>query len=490
MSASEQQQEGNPAVSGAPESERDATPRIMVGTWAGELAVVEARTGKVCWLRRTKREPGAFQLEGDVAVSVSGMPFAVRRRINSPRLDEAVRRELHVAQETTPAQLEARAAGDGRLLWTYAHPAVMRRLYIEADAGVIVTASDRHSEADSPSAQAFDAATGALLWEIAGENTPSGIVTLRASRGGRLYADLRDTREAITALDMRTGARLWQRALSDHWVLSPDGALIAEHRSIYDEAWHLTGFTMTLIDARDGSNLASAPTPGVIRQLTNDGIVYLDMNYHEEATWIAAVNARTGTELWRTLDVDHDNLTLDGTILSYSRGVQGTGAVEIGALDAATGERLWRWRTPASLDELLRLWGARRMPLMLWDSTEKSAATLANIIGKPWFRLRRPPSHFREPPRRMSPRMRLRGIGQDIAHHITLPLWQEVTEGHWRHPWHLRGGMNASWLAARWGIVFLGTWLGLFALDARDGRLLWHALSTLDLSYVPPTLAP
>ena len=55
---------------------------------------------------------------------------------------------------------------------------------------------------------------------------------------------------------------------------------------------------------------------------------------------------------------------------------------------------------------------------------------------------------------------------------------------------HLRGGMNASWLAARWGIVFLGTWLGLFALDARDGRLLWHALPTLDLSHVAPALAP
>jgi outer membrane protein assembly factor BamB len=50
--------------------------------------------------------------------------------------------------------------------------------------------------------------------------------------------------------------------------------------------------------------------------------------------------------------------------------------------------------------------------------------------------------------------------------------------------------MNANWLAARWGIVFLGTWLGLFALDAATGQLLWHALPTIDLSFVDPALAP
>ena len=75
---------------------------MMVGSAAGELAVVEARTGQVCWLRRTKCEPGMFVMEGDAAISVTGMPFAVRKQISSAGLDDSIRQQIHVAQEATP----------------------------------------------------------------------------------------------------------------------------------------------------------------------------------------------------------------------------------------------------------------------------------------------------------------------------------------------------------------------------------------------------
>ncbi|HEX5442000.1 MAG TPA: hypothetical protein VFW76_14010, partial [Ktedonobacterales bacterium] len=140
--------------------------------------------------------------------------------------------------------------------------------------------------------------------------------------------------------------------------------------------------------------------------------------------------------------------------------------------------------------ELLRLWGPRRMPAMLWDSTEKSLATLWAIVGQPWFRLRRPLLRAGVPQRRRTPGRWLRDIQRGLANNIGWPLWQEFLWGHWRHPWQLDGAMNANRLAARWGIVFLGTWLGLFALDAATGRLLWHALPTIDLSSVDPALAP
>src|SRR6185312_1485608 len=268
-----------------------------------------------------------------------------------------------------------------------------------------------------------------------------------------------------------------------------DGALVGEHRTSHDDNGHPRRMSLTLIDARDGSELASIPTTGVIRQLTDDGIAYVDRNYYEEATWIAAVDVRTGEELWRTQDVAHDYLALDGRTLCYSRLVRGATA-EVGALDAATGEPLWRWRSPASLNELLHLWGTRRTPLMLWDSAEKSVATIREIVRQPWFRLRRSPLQVRMGRPRQSPGMMLRSVGRGITQNVVWPLWHEMAEGQWRHPWQLHGAMNANWLAARWGIVFLGTWLGLFALDASDGRLLWHALPTLDLSYVAPALAP
>ncbi|HET9978942.1 MAG TPA: PQQ-binding-like beta-propeller repeat protein, partial [Ktedonobacterales bacterium] len=294
-------------------------------------------------------------------------------------------------------------------------------------------------------------------------------------RGGRVYARRRDSLEQITALDIRTGEQLWQRRCQDPRVFSPSGALIGEPHANYDEAENRTRYAITLIDARDGSDLASFPTTGAIHQLSDEGIAYVDSNYYEDASWIAAVDARTGEELWRAPDVAHDYLALDGRMLCYSRLHMRERIVEIGALNAATGERLWQWRTPASLTELLRLWGAVRMPLMLGDSAKRMATVLGSIVSQehPFAQaVKGRPMRGKKPaPRR-----------QAFRH--------EFYHGQWRHPWQLHGANNANWLVARWGIVFLGTWLGLFALDARDGRLLWHALPTLDLSHVAPALAP
>lgn len=481
------QQHGHSAhIFNTGEDQRATTPRIMVGSDAGELAVVEARTGRVCWLRRTKCERGMFVMEGDAAIYVTGMPFAVRKRINSPKIDEAIRQQIHIAQEGTPAQIEARRASDGALLWTYAHPKVVRRLYFEADAGTVISTSTRHIDADAPTMQAFDAATGTLLWERRdGSVGRWNIVTLHAAHGGRLYARLNEDFRQITTLDIHSGRPLWERHDYDHWVFCPSGALIGEQRFDYDHYG-----TVALIDARDGTEVSRFRTDGVIRHLTDDGIAYFGGNTYEDATWIAAVNARTGEELWRTPDVPHYQLALDGPILTYRLGIPGTGNIELGALDAMTGERLWQWRSPDSLGELLRLWGLGRMPLMLWDSAEKSVTTLASIVGRPWFHLRRPPSRFRVPSRQQTLGERLRDIRRELAINVGWPLWHEFSQGRWRHPWQSHGAMNDDWLAARWGMVFLSTSLGLFALDATDGHLLWHALPTVDLSSVAPALAP
>lgn len=462
-------------ASGDSVNQRETTPRLMVGSEAGEVAVVEARTGRVCWLRSTKCEPGMFVMEGDAAISVTGMPFAVRKQIDSARLDESIRRQMHVAQETTPAHMEARRASDGALLWTYAHPKVRRRLFFASDVGIVVSVSDRHIDADAPTMQAFDATTGALRWERKGQSGQGSIVTLRGARGGRVYTSLNDSFEQITALDIVSGRPLWERHLSDYWVLSQSGALIGEQRTYYE--YHDHSGVIALIDTRDGTEMSSFPTDGVIRHLTDDGIAYVDGNTYEDATWIAAVNARTGEELWRTSDTPHYQLALDGAILCYSRMVMNERIVEVGALDAATGKALWRWRSPGSLGELLRLWGMRHMPLMLWDSARKSATVAASIVT-----LRHP---IGEAVRR---RTHTRGRRRPSARWIALR--HEFNNGHWRRPWQLHGANNANWMAARWGMVFLGTWLGLFALDAASGRLLWHALPTIDLSFVDPALAP
>ncbi len=475
------------------ERKRETPPRLMVGSLAGlagEVAVVEARTGHVCWVRRTGRIHGAFALDHQAAYLAPGGSYALQKRLQRAESDSV---EWHRAAAALdiPTPLEARRAHDGTLLWTHIHPLVTGQMHVEVESGVVIAANPRHFEAGAPDIQALDAASGRPLWTLGqlGELGDGGDdAQLFAARGGRVYTHLHAHHappDEIFALEIRSGQPLWQRRHPEHWVFSPNSALIGEQRPNYDRPG-----AIALLHAHDGSELASFPTEGVIHQLSDEGIAYTDMNYYQEATWIAAMDARTGAELWRTTDVAHDYLALDGSILCYSRTNPGMGNVEIGALDAATGERLWQWHSPDSLGELLHLWGARRMPAMLWDSTEKSVATLREIVWQPWFRLRRPPSRSRFPQQRRTPGRRLHDIGHSIANNVGLPLWREFTQGHWRHPWRVDNAVNANWLVARWGIVFLGTWLGLFALDAATGRLLWHALPTIDLSFVDPALAP
>ncbi len=456
------------------ESQRETMPRLMVGSvvgLAGKVAVVEARTGHVCWMRRTGRIHEALALDGHAAYLAPGGSFALQQRLQRAESDSA---EWHrvAAQLDTPTQLEARWASDGALIWTHVHPLVTGQMHVEVDSGVVIAANPRHFKEGAPDIQAFDAASGSPLWTLGtlGQlGSHEDDAQLIRVCGGRVYTQLTASREQITVFDIHSGRQLWERPFNDYWVFSPSGALIGEQR--YDDAHP----RVTIIDAHNGSEISSFPTDGVIRHLTDNGIAYVDGNTYEDATWIAALDARTGEERWRTHDAPHDHLALDGAVLSFSRVIPEKGYVEIGALDTATGERLWQWHSPDSLGELLRLWGLRHTPLMIWESAKRMATVLETIFRQEHFitqALRGRHVRGRKP----SPRR------QALRH--------EFHHGQWRRPWRLHGSNNANWLAARWGIVFLGTWLGLFALDAATGRLLWHALPTIDLSYINPALAP
>lgn len=464
------------------EGQRETTTRLMVGSWAGEAAVVEARTGRVCWLRRTGRELGTLAMNNGVAYLAMDITYAGMKRLSSARDLDPERRQRLIAQVNIPSHLEARRASDGALLWTYTHPKITGRLHVEAGRGMVVVSNPRHFEADDPPIQVFDGMTGDLLWQVEGRNAQWSTDRLVAVREGHVYARLGEhSDETATALDLHTGEPLWRHTWHNPWIFSPNGALIGERPSMSN---------MLLIDARDGAELADIPLRGMLHLLTDDGIAYVSTRDGPNDTWLAALDARTGNQIWRVVGLGADSIALDGQILCYARTLPEQHTVEVGALDAATGARLWQWRSPGSLGELLRLWGPRRMPAMLWDSTEKSVATVREIVWQPWFRLRRPRWPVRIPQRRQTPGMVLRGIQRGIAGNVGWPLWHEFSQGHWRHPWQVNDATNANWLAARWGIVFLGTWLGLFALDAATGRLLWHALPTIDLSFVDPALAP
>lgn len=473
MSDSGRQQGQNASIAVAHEGQRAATPRIMVGTWNGELAVVEARTGRVCWLRRTGRQIGTHALDEEAVYVAPSYSLAMFHRLS--RTPQGGEWERLAAQLDAPAQLMALRASDGALMWTYADWKIGGHVRIVTDAGVVVAAGGGQFGSEAATMYAIDAATGARLWMAEGSAASGGIDRIITACGGRVYVHLAGDYGIVTALDIRTGERLWRRQWHSIGPFSPSGTLAIEQRMAYDETSGWTG-NLALIAATDGSELAKIPLSGSVRLLTDDGVVYVKAIDDMREPWIAAIDARTGGELWRTsAGIIADYLALDGGMLYYSRLHTPERIVEIGALDAATGERLWQWRTPANLTELLHLWGPRHTPLMLGNSAKRMATVLGSIVSQehPFAQaVKGRPMRGKKPaPRR-----------QAFRH--------EFYHGQWRHPWQLHSANNANWLAARWGVVFLGTWLGLFALDARDGRLLWHVLPTLDLSFVAPALAP
>ncbi|HKW22503.1 MAG TPA: hypothetical protein VJO13_14055, partial [Ktedonobacterales bacterium] len=120
------------------EGQREMTPRLMVGSWAGEAAVVEARTGRVCWLRRTRRQLGTFALDGETAFIAVGYSLDMFHRL--PRTPQGAEWDRIAAQLDAPAHLEARRASDGALLWTYADWNIGGSLHTATNDGVVIAA--------------------------------------------------------------------------------------------------------------------------------------------------------------------------------------------------------------------------------------------------------------------------------------------------------------------------------------------------------------
>jgi hypothetical protein len=69
---------------------------------------------------------------------------------------------------------------------------------------------------------------------------------------------------------------------------------------------------------------------------------------------------------------------------------------------------------------------------------------------------------------------------------IVSMVQREITVGLWQRP-HV---VEVARLTSGLGVVYLGTRLGLFALDAQQGRLVWYALPNTDLSNFDPASAP
>lgn len=429
----------------------DSHSSLVVASNQGEVSVVDAETATISWRRRTGRILGTLTQDGEHCYLALGAPLNLyTRQQRATTQDERDRIEV---QLNAPARLEARSMVDGSIHWAIEDWSLTRALHVELDEGVLLAAAMSHTPG-SETIYALDTRTAAIRWTTLGSPAMGYLDRLVAARGGRVYVHGATDPQRMQVRDVQSGRELWSAAWSFPWTFSsPRGALLAQPEPGYAQAGALT-----LLRAEDGAVVDRIPLWGWIQALTDAGMAYATF-VDGPRPWLAAIDttAAGGRELWRAEGIRADRLVVDSDRVYFARIVKPELVAEVGALDARTGAQLWSWRTPGTTEALLRLWGWRT-PMVLADAAIRSWQTVAEAVGQP------------------SP------------HQRRAALRQEMLRGQWRRPYALHSANNALWLRVHGARVFLGTRIGLFALDGRSGDMLWHALPTTDLSFVDPAL--
>lgn len=238
-------------------------------------------------------------------------------------------------------QLYAMDVKSGDLLWTAPDDAITGDWTMTSPAvarGIVYLGINR------PSAElwAFDAATGATIWQVGA--SLSNIVGSPVVAGDVVYVTT--TEDQILALDAATGARLWDakpnggRGSGFYAAPSVAGGLVFA-ASLNNRVYALRADTGALVwTFTTGGINASSPAVanGVVYLSSRDGFVY-------------ALDAATGTQRWR---VRYGTNILASMLSSPA---VADGVVYVGtnndrrliALDAATGAQRWAVRTGGSV---------------------------------------------------------------------------------------------------------------------------------------------
>jgi outer membrane protein assembly factor BamB len=333
---------------------------------------------------------------------------------------------------------------DGRVVWQREGWSLRRAAELVLDDGMLL-ADTIAPRLEDTCVSALDPGTGETRWSHDTGFHWSIDERLRAARAGRAYVwEERDT-HVLRVLDSHTGDVVWSVEQSDPFVqLSPEGKL-----AVVGTTTTAGDVARTVRNTEDGAIVATLPRTDQPLALTDDGVVYV-MLYSDA---LVARRIGEGAELWRASDIEPRHVIVTDSALYcgwLTRSPRELAAVI--ALDSRTGQRLWRWRSPAHLAGLLRLWGRQTPQVALYALSQAR-----------------------------------RSINRARDAHDRGIFYREVLNGQWRRPASLIGNIQ---LAAGAGIVFVATNMGLFALNAGNGRLLWHALPTSDLSQNTPVVAP
>lgn len=456
-------------------SDRGKIPTLAIGKDDGYVALLRTDTGAVRWAHREPHKLMALIHGDDVVIAAFGEePRRTAKPMTVP-MEGGTRQVLRPGFEFEPIEVVAYRTSDGAALWRKSDWYLAWRIRLEATSGVVL-ASTGHS-AGEQRLYALDAHTGAMRWtRDYTEHQLDRRVGLGpfqwfiAARNGRVFIIVRAARfggpniQTLHVLDAATGNELWTRKLPVPGVkISRDGKTVIERTGRTGEQQ-----TLTLLEAADGSPAGELQLPpaSLYCGLSEDCIAYLATGTGPASgeRMLSAMPVDGGAVRWQVRHFGVQSVIQQGDTLLYWRHLprQKPGSrndvMELCALDAQTGRRRWRWRTPENPLDLLFVLG-RHLPEAMRSISDNVLSNIEQTLD--------------------------RAIATNDASVVWWSARNELSSGLWRRP------HAVEWLhtAEDEHAVYAATRIGIFAISMRTGLLRWHALPMTEVSFlaVAPT---
>lgn len=465
------------ATSAAPSPPLAATratrSTVLIVSAHGTLWMLDAANGSILWRYVTGGRVGRVVYAEDtvyVPVVAHQVVLASQERLRAMGLLPP-EREMRPVPRVGASQswLLALDAESGTVRWEQSGWSSAPHGDVFLDDGVLIT-DVLGADIGERVVSGHDASTGASRW-TPDLGRPGGLTQrLLTARNGYVFV-YTDNGErgpgrshTVDLLDAHTGRVLRQRAAGNYLTaLSPDGRYEVSPADHPPESRQ----PVPLMRLSDGTTAGTIP-PGTGMLGIDGSVAYVTASYLTpyQSPGLSTWHITNGAEIWhtaiepyrpdltqgRTMDLLSGRLAVAEQTLYLGRVDRHLHAEAI-ALDKPTGRILWRWHSPGNYLTLLPIWG-RETPRIVLRAV----------------------------------RQFLRLFGESVSRCSPWPVWQEIRYGAWRHPGALLTTTGMT-LSADDQHVYVGTPLGIFALDARTGKRAWHLLPTVTIARVYPSSA-
>ena len=296
----------------------DHNPRLFFGDLLGRAYAVDALTGEVLWKHRLDPHPNA---------TITGSPLFFNNTLYVPISSLEVTTAANPAYPccTFRGSLVALNPDSGKILWRHYSVTETTRQRGETTAGTPIMAP-----------------SGGGVWT---SPTPDPRRSLIYHGSGQNYsAPADDNSDAIFAVDMTTGKRRWHRQVTENDVWTPACILKTSNCTTDGGLDFDIAASILLIDLNDSRQILIAGQ--------KSGRVYgLDPDRRGEILWqqqIGRGSVMGGVHFGMAAEGSRVYVPVVDTPLQADGSLAPDGAPGVHALDAATGQVLWRHVTAES----------------------------------------------------------------------------------------------------------------------------------------------